>query len=355
MHNLQTYILNDLLTLIAVVFLFGVLVFFHELGHFITAKLLKMKVEEFAFGFGSRKITLFKRGETEYTVHPIPLGGFVKIMGMDHNEADVPDGFMSKPWWKRFMVFFSGPIFSFVLAYTIFCLLGLFYGVPVPVNKVYKVNTGSVAQRAGLRAGDRIVKIDNERIETGKEMMAVISSKTNKTIKLVLERKGKLISIQATPKPESKFRKRGLLGFIPDQEIQRVGFAESISYNTKMTVVMIKTILGSIFSRDVAKSVGGPISIVAVTNESIKSGLDFYLRLMGLLSMSLGIINLLPIPVVDGGQMILLLAEGVKGRRLSPRTLEIAQQIGLTMLATIFILVMYLDVSRWISGTLIPK
>ena len=148
--------MDIILTVPAIVFLFGVLVFFHELGHFFTAKLLKMKVEEFAFGFGSKKLVLFKRGDTEYTIHPIPLGGFVKLKGMDPTDTGVQDGFTSKPWWQRFLVFLAGPTMSILLAYVIFCLHGLYFGIVVPTNQIAKVQAGSAAQQVGLKANDRI-------------------------------------------------------------------------------------------------------------------------------------------------------------------------------------------------------
>ena len=150
-----------LLTTLAAIVLLGTLVFFHELGHFTMSKIMRIRVEEFAFGFGPKWIRLFKRGDTEYTIHPVPLGGFVKLAGAEPGEAGLPNGFQSKPWWTRFLVYLAGPFASFVLGYIIFCMLGFTVGLPISrdvENKVDLVMPGSEADRVGLRTGDEIIR-----------------------------------------------------------------------------------------------------------------------------------------------------------------------------------------------------
>lgn len=316
------------------------------------AKLFRIKVEEFAFGFGPKWIILFNRGGTEYTVHPVPLGGFVKLAGMDPREVDVPDGFTSKPWWIRFLVHLAGPVMSFLLAYIVFSTLGLTMGIPCPVNKVEFVQPKSIAERAGLRAGDRIVRIGSEPIESGDEMVRIIHGSAYKPLVLVIDRGGKSVEIRATPMPGKRGKKIGLIGFIPAHEIRRVGFFRSIQYGTVVTVDFLKFIVVKLFSREIKENIGGPIAIVAATEASLESGFYHFIRLIGILSLSLAVVNLLPIPVIDGGQMLLLVVEGLKRRRLSPRTWEIAQRIGFAAIAVIIALVMYLDLSRVATGKL---
>lgn len=438
--------MDRLIWIPALIFLLGLLVCFHELGHFIMAKLLKIRVEEFAFGFGPKWIVLAKRGDTEYTIHPYPLGGFVKLAGDEFGQEDVPDGFHSKPWWVRFLVYAAGPFMSLLLAYIVFCVMGFTVGLPISndvINKVDLIEPGSVAQKAGIKVGDVILAIDNKPIRDGKQMLDIVHNsgekalsitvlrgnkvidiyavpetkmvvfesmgfnasryrkdddlyrigaiergspafkaglkpgdgiisingiKTNsgkkmveivkesggKPITLVLDRNDKIIKKTITPDPSkiTKDKSIAFLGFIPKQKLERVGIVRSIKYGNETTVLFLKTMVTVIFSKQVKDAVGGPLAIASETQNSVKRGVYGYLQLMAALSLSLGVFNLLPIPIVDGGQMLLLLVEGLRRKRLSQRTWELAQIIGLALLGVIFVLVMTLDLNRIISGTM---
>ncbi|MHB0913181.1 MAG: M50 family metallopeptidase [Armatimonadota bacterium] len=348
--------MTNILWMPALVFLIGVLVFFHELGHFTVAKLLKIKVEEFAFGFGPKWIRLFKRGDTEYTIHPVPLGGFVKMAGEAPGEADAPGGFLSRPWYQRALVSFAGPFASFFLAYLIFSTMGLTFGLPIGnkvQNKIDMIMPGSVAQKAGFRVGDEIVSINGVRMKTWEETRKTVSSSPGKELAITVKRDGRELVLRATPKPEKEGSKMvGRLGFIASPELVRVGVVESMRFGTKYTTGFISIIVKTVFSRDVAQNVGGPIAIASETKNSLERGSYGFLQLIGLLSMSLGVFNLIPIPVLDGGHILLSFVEGIKGKRLSPRTIEIAQMVGLATIAIIFILIMALDLSRVASGKL---
>ena len=345
---------DTFLTIPALIILLGTLIFFHELGHFSAAKLLRIGVHEFAFGFGPKWIRLFKRGETEYTIHPVPLGGFVKLAGMEPGEENVPGGFNSKPWWARFLVCMAGPLMSFVLAYAIFCTLGIFIGVPKALNQVYSIEPGSRAQLAGLKPGDRIVEISGERIETGSQMVGIIHNSAHKSLVMVVNRDGRVIRIHATPVPGKPGKGVGLLGFTPVQRIERIGIVESVRFGNDFTFTILKAVVVSLFSKDIAKNVGGPIAIVAATRVSVEGGIGGFLQWVGLMSLSLGIVNLLPLLVTDGGLMVLLIVEGIKRRRLSPRTWETTNRLGWTLIAIIFVLITYLDLSKLVSGKLLP-
>lgn len=342
--------LEVLKTALAASVLLGALVFFHELGHFIMAKLMRIRVEEFAFGFGPKLIRLFKRGDTEYTIHPIPLGGFVKLAGAEPGEVDLPNGFQSKPWWSRFLVYTAGPFASFLLGYLIFCSLGMTVGLPITgdvANKVDLVMPGSEADRVGLRTGDEIIAISGKTIRTGRDMLKIVHDSANKRLHIVIRREGKIVSVYATPKPEKVQGKTiGLLGFMPKQRLERVGLARSFQYGNRVTVGFAATLIKVLPSREIKDAVGGPISIVDATYTSLKRGLSGFLELMGILSLSFAVVNTLPIFVVDGGQMLLLLVEGVKRRRLSPKTWEVTQKIGLATIGIMIILIMYLDLNR---------
>ncbi|MHB0999578.1 MAG: site-2 protease family protein [Armatimonadota bacterium] len=435
---------NNILWIPALIFLLGVLVLFHEFGHFAVAKLLKIRVEEFAFGFGPKWIRLFKRGDTEYTIHPYPLGGFVKLAGAEPGEEDMPDGFNSKPWWKRYLVYLAGPFMSFALAYIIFCALGFTIGLPITgdtMNKVDLIEPNSEAERAGIKVGDVIVSINNKPINNGRQMLDTVHNSPDKLLNITVKRNDNYTNISAVPQPrvmllkslgfsasrptkgeniyridqiekKSEGNRVGLkngdgiisingvkpasavetvdmvkksagkemvlvvdrkdqmmkfrltpdeklidkdqvvafLGFIPKQRLERVGLLRSIKFGNDTTVAYAKTMVVVLFSKEVKDAVGGPISIANETQNGLKRGTYGFLQLMAALSLSLGVFNLMPIPVVDGGQMVLLVAEGIKGRRLSRRTLELAQLAGLLIIGAIFVLVMTLDVGRIVSG-----
>lgn len=350
--------LSDIALVIpALIVMLGTLIFFHELGHFTVAKLLRIRVEEFAFGFGPKWIRLFKRGGTEYTIHPVPLGGFVKLAGMEPGQENVPNGFQSKPWWSRLAVYLAGPFMSFVLAYLVFCALGFTVGLPITgeaINSVDLVFPGTEAERVGLKSGDLIVSINGERIDSGREMLGIVHGSPNKQLVIIVGRNGRYVPMRATPEATEveKGKVIGLLGFTPKQRLQRVGLMESIHYGNQATLIFVTTILRVLPSREVKDAVGGPLAIADATLNSVKSGPYRYLQLVGILSLSLAVVNMLPIPVVDGGQAMLLLVEAIKRRRLSPRTWEVAQRIGLTVIAIIFLLIMYLDLSRIASNKL---
>lgn len=348
--------MSEILWVPALILLLGILVFFHELGHFTMAKLLKVRVDEFAFGFGPKWLVLAKRGDTEYTIHPYPLGGFVKLAGESQTDEQVPNGFMSKPWWQRWIVYFAGPFMSFVLAYLIFSSMGMIVGLPITgtaYNRVDLIMPGSIAEKAGLKVGDRVLRIDDTKITSGNQMVEYVHNSLGKKLTLYIDRNGEKLTIKATPGPgEIGGKKVGLLGFMPTLELKRVGFVESVKYGTAQTVGLGKTIVEVVFSKEVTKSVGGPIAIANETKVSVKRGANGFLQLMAMLSMSLGIFNLLPIPVVDGGQMVLAIAEGIKGGKLSDRTVGIAQMIGLAVIAVIFIAIISLDMSKVFSGKL---
>lgn len=330
----------------AFVLLLGILVLFHELGHFTVAKLLKIRVDEFAFGFGPKWIRLFKRGDTEYTIHPFPIGGFVKLAGENPNEPPVPNGFTSRPWYQRFLVYLAGPLASFLLAYIVFCSLGMLYGVPNVTNQVQSVEKGSRAEAAGLKVGDKIVAVNGKAATSGEDVVNVIHSSPGKQVTLSVNRNGSVILIKATPIPGKLGKNVGLLGFTPKIEMRREGVIESAKNGTKETTRFVGMMLGAIFSKDVAKNVGGPIAIADATRESVRRGMDYFIFLIGVLSLSLGVFNLMPIPVVDGGQMVLAVMEGLNGRRLSQKTIEIAQFIGVATIALLLITIMYLDLHR---------
>ena len=216
----------------------GILIFVHEMGHFLAAKSVGVTVEEFAFGFGPKLVTLMKRGGTEYTVRALPLGGFVSMIGMQPEDVEVPNGLMSKPAWARAWVFVAGPLMNVILAILILCSMGLITGAPSQrsTQVVQVMNKGadgkeSEAARIGLRTGDSVTAIDGRPIKDGDQLIKAIQSHAGRTIHLTVRRGGEVLSLVATPRPEPEVPGSkvivGRLGFEPGWTFKRVGFRES--------------------------------------------------------------------------------------------------------------------------------
>ena len=348
-----------LTTAIVFILMLGILVVAHEFGHFIVAKLCKMKVEEFAVGMGARVVQIAKKNETEYNIRALPIGGFVKISGMDAdpNEAPVPGEFYSAPLWQRFLVVLAGPVMSLLLGYVIFCMMGVTVGVENadrPLNKVYFVQPQTEAARIGLKAGDTIAYINDVPITSGKQMMDVIHGSPGKRIKIrVVTAEGMSKLLIGTPKPtpsadpNDKGKVNGLLGFVPQFEKEKLSVAKSVVNGTLITYQMLKSIPEQVFSAKVKDNIGGPVAIVTITNTASKQGPAAVLALTGALSVSLGFFNLLPIPVLDGGHLMLFFIEYLRrGKRLSAKLQNTVQAVGLAVLLTIFMLVTANDLSR---------
>ena len=524
-------------TTIALVLIFGVLVMAHELGHFGVAKLLGIRVEEFAFGWGPKLATLFKRHGTKYTLHLLPMGGFVKLAGMEPDLQDIPDGFQAQPVWKRSLVILAGPLMSFVLAVAAFLFVGVYWGFPdlnLPESRVGQVSPQTEAARINLRAGDRILEINGIRIRHGKDLTEYIHSRPGVPLKLVVQRDGhaltrvgtpqyvvmylgaswsfmrrerglvegvaehtaakragvmpddtllaingrkilggkdmveaiksngsrevslelmragKRVSVTAKPdiewvrfagvkwgfpgavaesgdgeiQPSSTAGRAGvrigdeivsvngiknigtaermlyvlhaksaekkasailltregldkpialrpmpadfaslqtgcydavgLLGFMPAPTLVPAGFAESIKRGLSQTGLRVAYLLKTITSKQIAKDVGGPVMIAKATAQSVALGPYYVIEMAGMLSLSLSVINLIPIPILDGGLLLIFLLEAIRRKRLSQQQMQAVMLAGFMMIAVLTVLVVYMDIFR-ISRGLVPQ
>jgi regulator of sigma E protease len=525
-------------TTIALVLIFGSLVFFHELGHFVAAKLVGIRVEEFGFGWGPRLFRLFRRRGTDYTVHLLPLGGFVKLAGMEPGQEDVPDGFQAQPVSKRALVVVAGPVMSFLLAVLAMIFVGVYWGFPnynAPENRVGQVYPKTEARRIGLRAGDRIIRIDNIVVRKGKEMTDYIHARPGQKIKLVIKRDGKQFVKEAIPqwvvtylgatwsfmlceraqvesvRDGSEAKRRGiqaedvllsidgraiyggksmvdaikergsratvltlmrsgrqlkvsvtpdlqwvtfagakwsfpgafvqsgaknseispsspvgraglepgdrilsvngtrlntgerlleilrqsserntviklvvskgkksdrvtiklspadfgpvrfgyhdaigLLGFVPAPALEKAGFAESVSRGLSEFGERTMYLLRVLTSKRVAQDVGGPVMIAKVTASSVRLGAYYVVDMAAMLSLSLAFINLIPIPILDGGLLAMLLVEAIRRKRLSPQQVQAITLAGFTTVVILIVLIVYLDVFRIVQG-LVPE
>ncbi len=426
------------MTLIYFLIVIGILIFVHELGHFIMAKRAGVRVEKFSLGFGP-KIIGFKKGDTEYLISALPLGGYVKMAGEhpDEEATGAPDEFPSKTVWQRAKIVATGPLTNILLAFIVMPLVFL-TGTPVETPaRVGFVEPGSAAEQAGFMAGDVIEKINGRRItgweralmliavnpdsdvtvridragekktlilrpsvatelkigsagilpdmpvEFGKvvhglpadkagirpndkvisvdgravyhwvQFAELVNASMGRTITLAIQRDGRRMTVTVTPKEiEGRYR----IGVEPVRrlEVKRYGLIESIQLGFSKAVDTIDitlVTLKKLFTFGLSiKTLGGPVMIAQMSGEAARLGLSAFLALLATVSISLGILNLLPIPVLDGGMLLFLLIEAVRKRPLSKRTMEIAQSIGAAALITLIAVVSYNDIMRMFFG-----
>lgn len=417
----------------------SVLVIVHEWGHFIVAKRCGMRVDDFSLFFGKRIWRIGKWNGTEYNVRSIPLGGFVKIAGMEPDDisngeplvaslvnkkgnsfarhlvgldrealANInvdnlsekirtatldavgtdgrlttpgaenlkalllsteinmdeqryleavlattsyypdPTDFNQRPLWQRAAAIFAGPAASLAFGYLVFCLMGMTLGLLTVGNTVEVLSKGKPAEKAGIKAGDTIVSINGTPVEDGEKLIEIIHKSPGVPVQLIVERQGARIPITATPEKITVGGKaEGRLGFGPGGKWKRYSLMESLSKGTQIFTFQVKGIF-QIFSRpkEMGDNIGGPIAIATVIHEGGRRGINNIILMGATLSVSLGVLNLLPIPILDGGHLLLLAVEGLRKRKLSSREVYTAQMFGFSVIGLLFIFVMINDIRR---------
>jgi len=349
-----------MLTLIIFLVILGVLIAVHEFGHFIAARRAGVRVEKFALGFGPRLIKR-KRGETEYSLCLVPLGGFVKLAGDNLEEYKGKSyEYFSKAPGKRFQIIFAGPLFNYILGF--FCFWVIFFsGYPTLTTKVGGLLDGFGAKAAGLKAGDKIIAIDNRKVASWEELQGVIlDRRAEDSVRLSVLRDGEEFMVDVLLK-EKQFddalgqkQKVGLLGIEPDftdTVSVRYGFLKSFYMGLNKTLVLSqitykglwRMVTGKIAIRD---SAAGPLGIYFITSKVARQGITALLNFMGIISISLALFNLLPFPVLDGGHILFLAIEKIRGRALSIKAERIITQMGLAVIITLFLFITYNDIMR---------
>ena len=408
-----------LTTILLALFIIGILIFVHELGHFLFAKLFKVKVETFSIGFGP-VIKSFKKGETTYAISLLPIGGYVKMAGDEPNSYQgYPYEFLSKPNYQKILIVLAGPlfniIFGFLIFYTYFQVFGInniknpiIYKSEIPEiqkgdiilevngkpfngwfflqrenekkdiqlkilrnndtinltlkkNNVFKLSPkiepiidnvikDYPAYQAGLRKGDKIIEIDGEKIEDWSEISNVLSKKANKEIKLKYERNGKIYEVQIKVKSDFVEKKQGRIGiskkfekFIPNPILV---FNLALEKTLESSLLIFKTLIGFFTGETPLSAVGGPIMIGKTISESTKIGIDLLLFLTGLISINLAVINLLPIPALDGSHILIFLIEGILRRKINPKFYFAIQLVGFVFLIILMIIITFFDIYR---------
>lgn len=336
------------------------LVLVHEFGHFITAKRLKVGVQIFSLGFGP-KLWSTKKDETEYRISAIPLGGYVKMAGDEPTEKleGKPDEFLSRSIGDRCKIIFAGPLLNYVLAFVIFSVIFMF-GSPTLTTEVGGFLKDYPAEKAGILIGDRILTVDGKSVKYWEDMTALIHKHSGASIKILLDRKGAIVEKDITPivrKTRDIFGKEAsvaLIGVSPSQKIENVryGFIDSLRMGAgkliTLTLVTYKALWAVITgSLSVKESMTGPIGIFVVTGQAAKMGLIYIFHLMGILSASLAIFNLLPLPILDGGHIFFLAIEKLRGKPMSLKAQEIIANIGVAFLVLLMVFIFYTDIVKF--------
>ncbi|MEA2030253.1 MAG: RIP metalloprotease RseP [candidate division Zixibacteria bacterium] len=354
-----------LVNIVSFVFVLGLLVFIHELGHFLVAKKVGIKVESFSLGFPPN-IFSKKWGETKYCIGIIPLGGYVKMAGENPTEeaSGSPDEFMSKSISSRTAVIFAGPFMNYILA--IILLIGIFYFGGRPLTDDTKVLVGEVqqespAEKAGLKADDRIISVNGETVNQFDSLAYRIHAIVEKPLDLTwVHGKDTIQSTIVTmsvpmPNIEGGMDTVGIIGF--NEKIigyEEFGFFESVKMGTVMAhtlVVQTFDFISKLISAEVSpKAIGGPLFIAQQSGKEAKKGVVNLFFFMALLSVNLAVINVIPIPVLDGGQLVFLAIEKLRGSPLSMKARMYSQQVGVILLLGLIVMVTYNDIIRLIQG-----
>jgi len=347
--------------ILSFIIVLGVLIFFHEFGHFLIARLFGVGVEKFSLGFGPRLIGK-KVGITDYRISAIPLGGYVKMIGEEPDAQidpeDIPLSFTHKHVAKRMLIVAAGPVFNILLAVCIFFGIFLFSGTFVLKPSVGSVKPGAPAFAAGLEKGDLITAINASAINSWDEMAEIINASKGQEIKLTVRRGESTRHFLLAPQQVTTKNifgedvQRYIVGITASGETYSKemnffqAFSESLIQTYRVTELMV-VIIAKLITGDISTdTLGGPIMIAQMAGDSAKAGIGSLISFIALISVNLAIINLLPIPVLDGGHLLFFSIEAVKGSPVSVKVREIAQQVGLFILILLMILVFYNDISR---------
>ncbi len=356
-------------TLVSFVVVLGILVFVHEFGHFLFAKLFKVRVLKFSLGFGPK---MFGKtiGETEYLISAVPLGGYVKMFGENPDEqegasAEKDASFAHKKVWQRFLIVLAGPFFNLLFPIILFFMIFLFMGLPDTrdTTRVGQVNAKNPAEQAGIEVDDTILAINGTPTTGWLDVLNMVKDSEGKELHFTVLRDGEKIQLQVTPQelPEKSIfgeevGKRYMIGIVKADELYYVptditGALRAALQQTWMYVSLTVQGFVKLAQRVVPVSeLGGPILIAQIAGKQMQAGFINYLFFMGLLSVNLGILNLLPIPVLDGGHLMFLSFEAIRRKPLTEKMQIVMQQVGIVFLGIAMVFVFYNDLLRLFSS-----
>jgi regulator of sigma E protease len=338
-----------MITILAVIFVFGLLIIGHEFGHFIVAKLSNIKVLEFSFGMGPR-ILKFGKKEKVYSWRAFPVGGFVKMLG-EEEQVDDPRSFSKKPTLARMAVIAAGPIMNVVLSVLIFAVIAMVSGYAKPVIQSIaappqgETNIVYPSKAVGLQPGDRIISANGEGILTYEDFKLFMYQNGGKPFKLVVERSGSKVSYDITP-VHSKVYDMYMVGI--DPVFGKASLFEGVQYGLSNTWSLTKQIFGFfsglISGKASTNDVSGPVGIIKYAGDAARQGFDSLLVFTALLSVNLAVMNLLPFPALDGGWLLILIIEGIRRKKLDADKVGMINFVGFALLMILIVLVTFKDV-----------
>ena len=344
-----------ILAIVALLIVLGVVVFIHELGHFLAARWAGVRVDTFSIGFGPAIVKWHDKHGTVWKIACLPLGGYVSIYGQEDMfdrkkyaelPADKKKGhYLSAPAWKQFIIVAAGVTMNFILAWLIYSGIFMFQPKEVQLPIVGQVIQESVAFNAGVKPGDTIVRIDDEKITNWGELIIAKELASTHDADVLLLRGTELVRVQLSPAD-----RWGLVADGSKTELRKKGFfdglyagARETYYQSKTLLVVLKQIITGERS---SKQLGSFITIAEVSGQALSMGIVALLSIIALLSVNLGVINLLPLPVLDGGYLLILIIEAITRRKLGGRGMEIAIIVGWLFIIGLFALTMWNDLAR---------
>jgi regulator of sigma E protease len=358
--------------IIPFLFVLTIVVFFHELGHFLVARWCGVRVLMFSIGFGPELIGFNDRHGTRWKISAVPLGGYVKFFG-DDNAASVPsveslaamtaaqraESFFYQPVAARAAIVAAGPIANFILAVMIFAGVFMLYGKQTTTARVDTVQPDSAAAAAGFKPGDMVLAIDGRKIDTFADMQRIVSISAGEKLTIEVERDGRTLTLTATPAHKEikdsfgNTHRLGVLGIsrsmAPDDlKLQPVGPIDAVWMGAEETWFVVDRTLayigGVVVGREAADQLGGPIRIAQVSGQVATAGIVALIHLAAVLSVSIGLLNLFPIPLLDGGHLLFYGIEAARGRPLSERAQEVGFRIGLAIVLMLMIFATFNDI-----------
>lgn len=353
-------------------FVLTIVVFFHELGHFLVARLCGIKVLAFSIGFGPEILGFYDRYGTRWKIAAVPLGGYVKFFG-DDNAASAPDfdaaaamseeekrdSFVFKPVGSRSAVVAAGPIANFILAIVIFAGIFMIAGKQTTTARVDSVQPNSAAQAAGFKPGDLVLSIDGQKIESFSDMQRIVSISAGEPLQVTVERGGVPVTLKAVPELKElkdnfgNVHRLGVLGISRsmapgDIKTEKMGPLQAVVAGVQETWFVVDRTLsylgGVIAGREAADQLGGPIRIAQVSGQVATAGFTALIHLTAVLSVSIGLLNLFPIPLLDGGHLLFYGIEAIRGKPLSERAQEVGFRIGLAIVVMLMIFATFNDI-----------
>ena len=356
-------------TLFSFILVLGILIFVHEFGHFIVAKAFDVKVLKFSLGFGPKMVGK-KWGETEYLVSALPLGGYVKMVGEqaseEISEADSTRAFANKPVWQRFLIVFAGPFSNLFFTFALFAVIFSIVGLPIlqPTTSIGRVHQGGAGEAAGLLAGDQFVRINHQEITDWSEVYHIVTNSNGSALQITVLRDGQTMTFTAQPaeielknefgEVTGKGYRLGIERDMSAMEFEPASLTEAIAAGYNQTWDMIsKTVMGigKMIQRVIpASEIGGPILIAQLAGKQMKAGWLEFFYFMGFLSVNLGILNLLPIPILDGGHLVFFSMEAIRRKPMTREAMEKFQMIGLALLVSLMVFAFYNDIMRMLTS-----